>query len=69
MQEMSSSWVHRYFDFIRANRADFACFYCCNRELKELLGGERQVFVEYPWRSKDKVVFDEEPLFYRLFFS
>ncbi len=46
MQEMTLSFVSKYFDIIKSNKSHF---YCCNRKYKKLPGGEELIFNEYPW--------------------
>lgn len=53
MQEMSMDVVAGYFGFLRAHMAVDALFYCCNRERKQLVGGEVQEFDRYPWSGRD----------------
>lgn len=45
-QEMNPGLVKSYFDLIESNSA---WLYCCNRERKELYGGEVLEFESYPW--------------------
>lgn len=60
MQEMNEATIGRYFTFLRARlRPDRHLFYCCNRELKVLEGGERAEFQAYPWRAADRHLVDE----------
>jgi hypothetical protein len=69
MQEMTPDVVASYFSFIRSHiRAD-GIFYCCNREEKVLPEGEILRFEDYPWDKLDQHFLDEEPSFYRWFFS
>mgnify|MGYP000964842155 CR=1 FL=1 len=69
MQEMTPFWISWYFEFIRKHKSSKSAFYCCNREYKTLPGGEELIFEKYPWDARDKIIFDEEPRFYRWFFS
>jgi hypothetical protein len=56
MQEMSADVVSRYFDLLR--HAPTTWFYCCNRERKELPGGEVSEFMKYPWSRDDEHLLD-----------
>jgi len=47
-QEMNTELVGRYFDLIKSNSS---WLYCCNREHKELYGGEILEFYSYPWEG------------------
>ena len=58
MQEMTPETVADYFTFMRNRSVQH--FYCCNRERKVLVGGEVNIFQEYPWSSKDLHLIDEE---------
>jgi len=69
MQEMNYETINKYFKFLRSNSTEDNLFYCCNRRLKILPGGEIIEFFKYPWHLKDKHIVDEEPLFYRYFLS
>jgi SAM-dependent methyltransferase len=69
MQEMTSDIVKRYFNFIRSSSHKNNLFYCCNRETKVLPDGETLRFEAYPWHELDEHLFDEEPPFYKWFFS
>lgn len=69
MQEMTADMIEEYFRFIR-NRVDLNnYFYCCNRETKVLIGGEKIVFDQYPWSQNDNIYFDESPDFYKYYYS
>lgn len=60
MQEMNEPTIARYFSFLRAHlRPGRHLFYCCNREVKNLEGGERTEFFEYPWQARDRHLVDE----------
>ena len=59
MQEMNYESIRGYFNFIRANATEDNLFYCCNRERKDLPGGEVIEFLNYPWASEDKHLVDE----------
>jgi hypothetical protein len=56
MQQVSADVVSRYFDLLR--RAPTTWFYCCNRERKELPGGEVSDFMKYPWSGDDEHLLD-----------
>jgi hypothetical protein len=58
MQEMAPPTVTAYFAFLRSHLVDRNLFYCCNRERKELVGGEVSEFAAYPWRAGDQVLVD-----------
>lgn len=59
MQEMNYESIRGYFDFIRANATEDNLFYCCNRERKDLPGGEVIEFLNYPWAGEDRYLVDE----------
>lgn len=59
MQEMTPETVAAYFAFLRRRLAADNVFYCCNRERKQLPGGEVSAFLEYPWRGDDRILLDE----------
>jgi hypothetical protein len=69
MQEMDMTTIKRYFDYIRFHVTPDNLFYCCNRESKELPGGETINFSDYPWMKEDRHLIDEEPAFYRYYFT
>ncbi len=54
MQEMNEITVIRYFNFLRKCLNENNLFYCCNRELKILSGGEISDFYKYPWNDEDQ---------------
>ena len=54
-QEMTKEIIKKYFDIISSNNA---YFYCENRELKKLYGGELIEFDKYPWMKGRKFIFD-----------
>jgi len=59
MQEMNTATIERYFSFLRRHlRPDSNLFYCVNREVKDLRGGERTVFDAYPWSPRDRHLVD-----------
>jgi len=69
MQEMNPQTIGRYFSFFRnyANRQNL--FYCCNRELKILSGGERLEIRKFPWLERDIHLIDEYCPWFRYFLS
>jgi len=69
MQEMNQASIARYFDFLRNHTSSHDLFYCCNREEKEMLGGETSKFLSYPWRKDDIYLVDEYCPWYGYFFS
>ncbi len=69
MQEMDHHWIEFYFQWLRRGLKSGALFYCCNRESKTLPDGSMAVFSQYPWKSADRILLDEEPSFYRWFFA
>jgi len=64
-QEMKNSTVKLYFDIIKSNNS---LFYCCNREYKELMGGEILEFDKYDW-GNPKVFFKEYCPWHQLYYS
>ena len=58
MAEMMTSTIERYFEFFRNHFEDNNLFYCCNRDLKILVGGERTEFYQYPWSEEDEHLVD-----------
>ena len=56
MQEMTAEAIRGYFDRLR--RAPSTWFYCCNRERKEMPGGEVSAFMAYPWDPRDEHVLE-----------
>jgi hypothetical protein len=69
MQEMALDSVRNYFHYLRSHLSADGLFYCCNREEKILSGSEILRFDDYPWNKTDRHLLDEEPPFYRWFFS
>ncbi len=67
LQEMNAPTIKRYFDYIRTHAEANNLFYCSSRVSKQLIGGEVVNFFDYPWRSDDRHIIDEEPLFYRYY--
>jgi SAM-dependent methyltransferase len=59
MQEMNYATIERYFSFLRRRCKPGNLFYCCNRELKRLIGGEVIEFKKYPWWPADRHLVDE----------
>lgn len=59
MQEMNQTSINTYFDFLRHHMSSNNLFYCCNREEKEMPGGEISKFLSYPWRKEDFHLVDE----------
>lgn len=49
MQEMTKEVIATYFSLMRSSSASPTYFYCCNREIKTLPGGEETRFLDYPW--------------------
>lgn len=69
MQEMNEPTVTRYFTFLRQHLRPTNLFYCCNRERKELLGGEVSEFIRYPWRADDIALVDGYCPWHQYFFA
>lgn len=69
MQQMTAAQVGKYFSFLRQTLKPDNLFYCCNRERKELVGGEVSEFRRYPWGSHDRVLIDEVCPWHRYFLS
>ncbi len=69
MHEMNAGSIRRYFDFFRKNMNERNLFYCCNREYKQLKGGEKTLFSDYPWHPEDKIFFDEPCPWHQVFLS
>jgi RimJ/RimL family protein N-acetyltransferase len=69
MQEMTASQIGRYFSFMRQALKPRNMFYCCNRERKELVGGETSTFQRYPWGPNDRIIIDGVCPWHRYFFS
>ena len=57
-QEMTLEVINDYFEIIKSNKS---FLYCCNREKKELVGGEIIEFGKYPWGDVDVLFFEECP--------
>ena len=58
MQEMKTETVDDYFQVIKSNSA---YFYCCNREHKKLIGGEKLIFNQYPWDDCKIIMWEDCP--------
>jgi len=69
MGEMNAHTIERYFAFLRHNSKKENLFYCCNRELKVLPGGEVSEFRKYPWSNRDLVLVDGKPSWYKFFLN
>jgi len=69
MQEMTDQSISQYFGLLRTVMAVNNLFYCCNRERKELVGGEVIEFDNYPWYENDRILLDEYCPWCRYFFS
>ncbi len=69
MQEMTYGSIYGYFNLLRKIMRMPGFFYCCNRERKELVGGEVIEFDRYPWNTEDQILLDEYCPWCRYFFS
>lgn len=69
MQEMDKETVSSYFTFLRKCLQPNNLFYCCNRESKDLIGGEVSNFLNYPWEEGDRFLVDEYCPWHKYFFS
>lgn len=69
MQEMNKTTVSRYFTLLRKCLLPQNLFYCCNRESKELIGGEISNFLDYPWEEGDEFLIDGQCPWHRYYFS
>ncbi len=69
MQEMNEETIAFYFDYLRQHLASQNLFYCCNREKKELFGGEVTEFLKYPWSEKDIHLVDNDCPWYTHFIA
>ena len=65
MQEMTISFVKRYFDVIKSNKS---YFYCCNRKIKKLPDGEELIFDEYPW-GDTQFIFKEKCQWHKKYYD
>lgn len=64
-QEMNMQEIKKYFSIISNNKSKL---YCCNREFKELTGGEQLYFNKYPWGNSKKIFWEDCP-WYQKFYS
>jgi hypothetical protein len=64
-QEMNQELIHDYFKIVESNSA---YLYCCNRIEKQLYGGERNQFSNYPW-GEAKILLDEKCRWHQEFYS
>jgi len=69
MHEMNLYSIKRYFDFLRQSMNENNLFYCCNREFKNLKGGEKTRLSIYPWENSDQILLDELCPWYQFFLS
>lgn len=69
MQEMNLESIAGYFEILRSCLVKQNLFYCCNREYKELVGGEITEIKKYPWTDKDEIYFDEPCPWHKFYFS
>jgi len=69
MQEMTTSSLVGYFQFLRRQMEEDGLFYCCNRERKVLVGGEVLEFEHYPWHPKDVHLVDETCPWHKYYLS
>lgn len=69
MQEMTAPVIAEYFDLLRKAPAEKTAFYCCNKLVKRLPGGFENKFMEYPWRTTDGSLVDEEAPWSRITYS
>lgn len=69
MQEMNPSTIARYFHFIRKHVTQKHLFYCCNREFKEMVGGDTSEFLRYPWAKEDMYLIDGDCPWFNFFFA
>ena len=69
MQEMNEKTIPSYFDFMRNHFNEENRFYCCNRDYKQLSGGEMSEFLKYPWNAHDKYFVDGACPWYKYFFA
>jgi hypothetical protein len=64
MQEMKSTSIEEYFNIIKSNKS---YFYCCNRQLKTLSGGEKNIFNDYPWEN-NQILVDGYPEWHQFYY-
>jgi len=69
MQEMLPEVIEGYFTFLRTHMSEKGILYCCNREEKELVGGEILRLDDYPWSPEDQHLIAGYPNHYTFFFS
>lgn len=69
MQEMNKNTINGYFEFLRRHMNSDNLFYCCNREVKEMPGGEISRFYSYLWLQEDVHLVDEYCPWHRYFIS
>lgn len=69
MQEMNENSIKAYFEFLRVHMTSDNLFYCCNREVKEMQGGEISRFYAYPWLQEDVHLIDDYCPWYKYFLS
>ncbi len=69
MQEMTTSSLVGYFQFLRRQMEADGLFYCCNRERKVLAGGEILEFKHYPWHPEDVHLVDETCPWHKYYLS
>jgi len=69
MQEMNAHTIEAYFDLLRKSMQKNNIFYCCNRQSKTLVDGEKSELRHYPWSPDDKVLLDEECPWQKYFVS
>lgn len=69
MQEMNYETIAHYFRALRRRSTPRSRFYCVNRLDKQLPGGERIQFHQYPWDANDEVFLDGPCPFYTHFLS
>lgn len=58
MQEMKASSIEAYFTFLRRRSGPSSRFYCINRLVNKLPGGEVSSFMDYPWSERDRIFLD-----------
>ena len=57
-QEMAFEEIKEYFKIVKNNKSKL---YCCNREYKELIGGEKLYFDKYPFLNAKKIFWENCP--------
>ena len=63
-QEMTVREIKEYFEIIKKNKSKL---YCCNREYKELIGGEKIHFDKYPFSNAKKIFWEDCPWHQRFY--